>query len=100
VDDADAVDDPGGHLAAIAAGRRPGVRLVAAARTDAVRRASGSWLAAFRRCRTGIALRPDLDADADLWAAPLPRRRRVRPVVGRGLLVADGGAEVVQVARP
>jgi DNA segregation ATPase FtsK/SpoIIIE, S-DNA-T family len=100
VDDAEAVEDPGGRLAAIAAGEHPGVRLVVAARADAVRRSSGSWLAAFRRCRTGLALRPDVDADADLWAAPLPRRRRFRSVPGRGFLVADGAAELVQAARP
>lgn len=90
VDDAELVDDLGPLLAA----RRPGLRAVVAARADALRTAYGHWTDVARASRTGVLLRPG-DADGDLLGVALPRRReRLGP--GRGYLVADGDAELIQ----
>ncbi|MGI8685746.1 MAG: FtsK/SpoIIIE domain-containing protein [Acidimicrobiales bacterium] len=98
VDDADTLDDPTGAFAAFFAARRPDVHLVAAARADAVRGAYGHWVAQVRRSRLGIALRPHLDLDGDLWHTVLPRRGPDRFDTGRGYLVCEGSVELVQTA--
>lgn len=100
VDDADTLDDPAGAFTALLAARRPDVRLVAAARADAVRAAYGHWVAHVRRSRQGIALRPNLDLDGDLWHTVLPRRGPGRFDAGRGYLVCEGSIELVQTAAP
>jgi S-DNA-T family DNA segregation ATPase FtsK/SpoIIIE len=99
VDDAEAVDDPGGHMAALLASHRADVHVVAAGRADALRGAYGHWTRDLRRSRLGLALRPEPD-DGDLFSTSFPRRARIAPVAGRGYLVTDGDAEVVQVAHP
>jgi S-DNA-T family DNA segregation ATPase FtsK/SpoIIIE len=70
------------------------VHLVVAGRNDALRTAYGHWTE--RLARTGVLLRPG-EADGDLLGVALPRRTG-RFGVGRGYLVADGEAELVQVA--
>jgi S-DNA-T family DNA segregation ATPase FtsK/SpoIIIE len=99
IDDADTVDDSGGHLAALLASHRPDVHVVAAGRADALRVAYGHWTRDLRRSRLGLALRPDPD-DGDLFSTSFPRRARIAPIPGRGYLVVDGDPEVVQVATP
>ncbi|MEA3075532.1 MAG: segregation ATPase FtsK/SpoIIIE, family [Actinomycetota bacterium] len=99
VDDADRVDDPGGHMAALLSWNRADVHVVAAGRTDGLRGAYGHWTRDLRRSRLGLALRPEPD-DGDLFSTSFPRRARIAPVVGRGYLVVDGDVEVVQVATP
>jgi S-DNA-T family DNA segregation ATPase FtsK/SpoIIIE len=96
VDDADVVDDPDGALAALVAARRPGLRVVAAGRADALRTAYGHWTESLRRSRQGVLLRPRTDADGDLFGVALPRHGPARFGPGRGYLVADGDVELVQ----
>jgi S-DNA-T family DNA segregation ATPase FtsK/SpoIIIE len=86
VDDADRVDDPGGHMAALLSSHRPDVHVVAAGRADALRGAYGHWTRDLRRSRLGLALRPEPD-DGDLFSTSFPRRARIAPVAGRGYLV-------------
>lgn len=75
-----------------------GVPLLVAVRADAWRSAHGTWLADLRPCASGLALRPDV-RDAELWLSALPSVGPAPPP-GRGVLVVDGRADVVQVARP
>jgi S-DNA-T family DNA segregation ATPase FtsK/SpoIIIE len=100
VDDADALDDPGGAVEALVRSRRPGVHVVAAGRTDALRRLYGHWTQALRDSRCGLLLMPDVDLDGDLFGVTLPRLRRLAPLPGRGYLAADGAVGAVQVALP
>jgi S-DNA-T family DNA segregation ATPase FtsK/SpoIIIE len=100
VDDADAVEDQGGALAGLLQQRRPDVRLVAAGRADVLRSTYGHWTAAVRRSRHGIALRPHPELDGELWQTALPRRGPSWFPPGRGYLVTEGRAELVQVAGP
>ena len=99
VDDADRVDDPAGRLAALAASSEGHCHLVAATTADRLRSSYGHWLHEMRSCRTGVLFRPG-PLDADLLGAAVPARLVPAPVPGRGLLVADGAAAVVQVALP
>jgi S-DNA-T family DNA segregation ATPase FtsK/SpoIIIE len=99
VDDADATDDPGG-LADLLAERRDTLRVVAAGRADTLRTTYGHWTAELRRSRQGVALRPNIDLDGDLWHTPLPRSARGGFGPGRGYLVGEGSAELLQVALP
>jgi hypothetical protein len=75
-----------------------GQHVVAAARTDDVRGGYGHWLREIRKSRTGLLLQPDLGADGDLLGARLPRRLSVPMVPGRGFLVENGEARLVQIA--
>ena len=99
VDDADDVDDPDGELARLLAARRPDLHVVAAGRADVLRSTYGHWTAALRRSRLGLALKPNLDLDGELWHTALPRHSSVRIDAGRGYLVADGTAELLAVGR-
>ncbi|HET7489459.1 MAG TPA: FtsK/SpoIIIE domain-containing protein, partial [Acidimicrobiales bacterium] len=98
VDDADVLDDPGGALAAFFAARKADVRVVAAGRADVLRSAYGHWVVHVRRSRLGVALRPHLDLDGDLWHTVLPRHAPPFPSAGRGYLVSEGSVELFQAA--
>ncbi|MET0830802.1 MAG: FtsK/SpoIIIE domain-containing protein, partial [Acidimicrobiia bacterium] len=100
VDDADTTAPPdlGGVIEALLAGRRPSLHLVVAAR-PAVKALHGHWARGLAASRTGIWLSPSAGVDADLWHTPLPWRFPVRLPPGRGLLVANGGSELVQLMR-
>lgn len=98
VDDALAVSDPDGALARVAAGSVAGVHLVVAARPDRYRSAYGHWGSEIKGSRLGLLLRPE-PLDGDLLGMPFPARLDLPPLPGRGMLVADGRAEVVQVVR-
>ena len=100
IDDADATDDAGGALAQLLAERRDDLRVLGAGRADVLRTAYGHWTAELRRSRQGVALRPNIDLDGDLWHTPLPRAARGGFPAGRGYLVADGAAELLQAATP
>jgi len=101
VDDAEGVDDPHGACAALVAGRHPSAHLIAAVPPDALRSAFGHWTSDLRRSGSGLVLRPRSDLDADVLGIPLLPRWPV-PLTGqgRGVLVLDGEAVPVQVARP
>lgn len=100
VDDAEGVDDTGGAIAALLARRRSDVHVVAAGRADALRTMYGHWSSEVRRSRQGLALRPHVDFDGELWQTLLPRHGPSQLCAGRGYLVLEGQAELFQVARP
>jgi S-DNA-T family DNA segregation ATPase FtsK/SpoIIIE len=100
VDDVDDLEDPSGALTRLVAGRHAHVVVVAAGRADALRGAYDHVTVELRRSRVGVALRPRIDSDGDLWGVLLPRYGPSRFGPGRGYLVADGEAELVQVALP
>ena len=97
VDDADRMGDPGGILAEMAAATIGRCHLVASTTADRLRSSYGSWLHEMRSCRTGVLFRPG-PLDADLLGAAVPARLALAPVPGRCLVIADGAAEVMQVA--
>jgi S-DNA-T family DNA segregation ATPase FtsK/SpoIIIE len=74
--------------------------VVAAGSADALRSDYGHWTRAVRRARTGLLLRPDREVDGELLGTVLPRHQLEPACAGRGHLVAEGGAELVQVALP
>jgi S-DNA-T family DNA segregation ATPase FtsK/SpoIIIE len=98
VDDAELVDDPEGLLATLAASRRPGVTIVAAARPDAIRQTYGHWTGIVRRSRLGVVATGGGDTDGDVLGVVLPRHSPLRPRVGLAWLVDHGQATLVQVA--
>lgn len=98
VDDAELVDDPGGRLAAIAAGAESRVTTIAAGRPDALRLGFGHWTSVVRRSRLGVVHTGGSDLDGDLLGAVLPRRIPVRPRAGLAWVVADGDVRLVQLA--
>ncbi len=97
VDDADRIGDPAGLLAATAAATAGRSHLVAATTADRLRSCYGTWLHEMRSCRTGVLFRPG-PLDADLLGATVPARLVPPPLPGRCLVIADGAAEVMQVA--
>ena len=99
VDDAELVA-ASAQLSRLANGRRRGLRIVAAGSADAIRGLYGHWTQDLRRSRIGCALRPNLATDGDLWQTQLPRRGPEHFPAGRGYLLSDGRAELVQLGRP
>ena len=97
VDDADRVSDPGGRLAGLAVSSEGRCHLVVSTTADRLRSSYGQWLHEMRSCRTGVLFRPG-PLDADLLGAAVPSRLALAPLPGRGLIVADGSAVMVQVA--
>ena len=79
-------------------GRDCGVRLVAAIESYSAQRAFTGWIPELKRGRRGLLLQPDMDLDGEILAARLVRRGLVAMPTGRGFLVEDGVAELVQVA--
>ncbi|HEX9644849.1 MAG TPA: FtsK/SpoIIIE domain-containing protein [Acidimicrobiia bacterium] len=100
VDDAHLVDDPGEVMARLVDGDRCGVHVVAAGAAEPIRTAYGHWTAVVRRGRLGVALRPSVASDGDIWHTTLPRRGPSHWPPGRGYLVEEGRVELVQAARP
>ena len=97
VDDADRVSDRSGLLAGLAASSAGRGHLVVSTTADRLRSSYGHWLHEMRSCRTGVLFRPG-PLDADLLGAAVSARLTLAPVPGRGLIVADGTVQVVQVA--
>ena len=100
VDDADLVDDVGGLLQESIASLRSGFHLIVAARLETLR-AYSHWSSAVKRSRKGVLLGPLNDVDGDMLGVFLPRRATgayVAPIAGRGFLVTDAGATLIQVA--
>jgi len=98
VDDSEMVDDPGGRLAALAAGQRPNTWIVAAGRPDALRQLYGHWTTVVRRSRCGLILTGGSDLDGDLLGVMLPRRTPVPTRPGLAWSVANGTAALTQLA--
>jgi S-DNA-T family DNA segregation ATPase FtsK/SpoIIIE len=100
VDDAEVVDDHDGVLARLLESPQPHLHVVAAGRTDTLRRAYGHWTQKVRESRCGLLLVPDVDMDGDLVGVTLPRVERLPPIPGRGYLASNGTVEVIQVGLP
>ncbi len=100
IDDADDLSDPGGALLRLFRQRRPDVRVVGAGRADALRSMYGHWTQELRKSRQGIALRPQIEVDGELWHTALPRPGSPVRNPGRGYLINDGSVELVQLAHP
>lgn len=100
VDDADEIGEgSGGRVLEQLAGTR-GFRLVAAADPAAVARAFSGWVPALKRGRRMLVLQPGGAADVDQLAGV---RMKLRPgarfPVGRGVLVVDRHASIVQIGK-
>ncbi|MEO7555910.1 MAG: FtsK/SpoIIIE domain-containing protein [Acidimicrobiales bacterium] len=100
IDDAPSVPDHEGVLTALLQGARRDLHVIASGRADDVRTGYSHWSKPIRAARTGLLLQPDLSMDGDLFNVRLPRRLAVALVPGRGFLVSNGDAELVQVALP
>jgi DNA segregation ATPase FtsK/SpoIIIE, S-DNA-T family len=101
IDDANELGDPlqSAKLERVVrAGRDGGLTVVAAAETSAARGIGISWIREVRKNGHGLLLQPDLLADGDLLGARLPRRVAAPMAPGRGFIVSQGTAELIQVA--
>lgn len=98
VDDGELLGDPDEVLRALVARRHPEATVVVTVRSDAWRSAYGTWLAELRPADRGLALAPDPARDLECWTVALPPLGPGRPPPGRGVLLSDDGADVVQVA--
>ena len=99
MDEAERIDDPHDDLLTLVRRRHPDALVAVAVRSDAWQSGYGRWVDELRPANHGLALRPDPVRDTESWACPLPSVGP-SPPPGRGVLVADGTAEVVQVAGP
>ncbi|MGB8862223.1 MAG: FtsK/SpoIIIE domain-containing protein [Ilumatobacteraceae bacterium] len=100
VDDAEAVDDLDGRLAALAGGGRPATWVFVAGRPDALRQLYGHWTSVVRRSRIGLVHTGGSDLDGDLLGVALPRRTPVAPRPGLAWLVCNGEVRLTQLAVP
>ena len=99
VDDCDIVDDPRNLLSRALAEHRADLHVIGAGKADGLRSAYGHWTQGLRRSRIGLALKPDIDRDGDLWGASLPRKGPTQFPPGRGYLIVEGEVELTQSAR-
>jgi DNA segregation ATPase FtsK/SpoIIIE, S-DNA-T family len=99
-DDAESVDEPTGLLERLMKPPNSHVTLIAAGRSDTLRRSFGHWTQKVRESRCGVLLTPDYDLDGDLFGVTLPRLNRLAAVPGRGFLCVGGAVEGVQLALP
>jgi S-DNA-T family DNA segregation ATPase FtsK/SpoIIIE len=99
VDDCDTVDDPRSLLSRALSENRPDLHVIGAGKADGLRSAYGHWTQGLRRSRLGLALKPDLDRDGDLWGASLPRKGPSQFPPGRGYVIVEGEVELTQAAR-
>ncbi|MGH8998726.1 MAG: FtsK/SpoIIIE domain-containing protein, partial [Acidimicrobiia bacterium] len=100
IDDADRLEDTTGKIAEVVGSARTDVRVVAAARPDPLRQNYSHWTIKVRQPRQGLLLRPNLDSDHNLFpgSVTLPRGGPTTFEAGRGYLVAEGQAQLLQAA--
>jgi S-DNA-T family DNA segregation ATPase FtsK/SpoIIIE len=98
VDDCDSVDDPRNLLSRALSENRSDLHVIGAGKADGLRSAYGHWTQGLRRSRLGLALKPDLDRDGDLWGATLPRKGPSQFPPGRGYVCIEGEVELTQAA--
>jgi S-DNA-T family DNA segregation ATPase FtsK/SpoIIIE len=100
------IDDAGELAEAVCAGaiemllrrgRDRGVHVVAALERGQARHYA-PWIRELRKDGTGLLLDPDLDLDGELLSVRLPRRSNAFFPPGRGYLVVNGTARLIQVA--
>lgn len=97
IDDAEDIEDSTGVWASLIADRHPHRHVFAAGAADILRSAYGHWTQGVRRSRLGLALKPNLSGDGDLWQTSLPRHGPAFFAAGRGYLIGEGRVELVQV---
>ncbi|MEE9416563.1 MAG: FtsK/SpoIIIE domain-containing protein [Acidimicrobiales bacterium] len=96
IDNVETVEDDGSLLRLLE--QRDGrVHIIAAGRIDRLRAAYGHWTIEFRQVGRGVLLRPDV-LDGDVLGVDVPGRLQPMINPGRGLLIAEGRAECLQVA--
>ncbi len=100
IDDCESLADDRRVLANLIERRREGLHVVAAGHADKLRVQYGHWTNLVRGSHSGVLLRPNPDTDGDLLHTLLPRRAAVAFSPGRGYVVNEGVAELVQVAVP
>lgn len=98
IDDAEDLGDDTGAIASLISERHPHRHVFAAGAADVLRSSYGHWTQGVRRSRLGLALKPNLLNDGDLWQTSLPRNGPTFWPAGRGYLVAEGRVELAQVA--
>jgi DNA segregation ATPase FtsK/SpoIIIE, S-DNA-T family len=99
VDDCALVDDPTGRLSELLTAHRPGLHIIIGGQPESVRSHS-HWAAPVRRSRKGLLLGALNEIDGDTLGVFLPRRAAGAAIhPGRGYLISDGKAGLVQVAR-
>jgi S-DNA-T family DNA segregation ATPase FtsK/SpoIIIE len=99
VDDCDTVEDGRNLLSRALSENRADLHVIGAGKADALRSAYGHWTQGLRRSRIGLALKPDIDRDGDLWGGSLPRKGPTQFAPGRGYLIVEGEVELTQAAR-
>ncbi len=97
IDDAELVDDVGGRLAALVSARTPGLMVVAAARSDALRHSYGHWTTAVRRSGIGLLMAGVDELAGDLLGVAVPRHPPIAARPGLAWVVADGTCALGQV---
>jgi S-DNA-T family DNA segregation ATPase FtsK/SpoIIIE len=99
VDDCDTVEDPQNLLARVLSEHRADLHVIGAGKADGLRSAYGHWTQGLRRSRLGLALKPDVDRDGDLWGTSLPRKGPTQFPPGRGYVIIEGEVELTQAAK-
>jgi S-DNA-T family DNA segregation ATPase FtsK/SpoIIIE len=100
IDDAESFDDGDAAIATLLTADLPSLHVVAAGHNDQLRKLYGHWTKTVARAKSGLLLRPNVDMDGDLLGTVLPRRSPVSMAVpGRGYIVVNGEARIVQVAQ-
>jgi S-DNA-T family DNA segregation ATPase FtsK/SpoIIIE len=97
IDDAEAVDDPSGRIANLAA-RGSGLCIAAAGRPDALRQTYGHWTGVVRRSRLGLVATGGTDLDGDLLSVVLPRHSPVAARPGLWWIADSGAVRMMQMA--
>jgi hypothetical protein len=79
---------------------RHAVRMVVALDPLTVQGTYMGWVPSVKRFPTVLALRPELEVEADLYGVRLQGRPGQRYPAGRGFLIAERESRVIQVALP
>ena len=102
IDDAGELTDAASAGAAdrlVRLGVEAGIHVVAAADKTTARGFTHPWVRLLANDGHGVVLMPEDATQADHLGAQLPRRNSAPPRPGRGYLVRDGEAILVQTAR-
>ena len=100
IDDAESFDDADAAIATLLSADLPSLHVVAAGHNDQLRKLYGHWTKTVALAKSGVLLRPNVDMDGDLLGCVLPRRSPVSMApAGRGYIVCNGEARIVQAAR-
>lgn len=96
IDDADQIPDTDKALASLIESGVQNLTVIAAGRSDELRRLYSHWTTTLRKSRLGVLLQPNVDFDGELMGVTLPRRTPVKIGVGRGFACQGGAISIVQ----